>query len=408
MRQRGMMEHLKDKQIVLGVTGGIAAYKSAELLRLLTKQGANVRVLMTEKAQEFVGPLTFAALSGLPVCSSLFAEGEDGSIRHIEWAREADAVVIAPATANCIGKLANGIADDALSTFMLAATCPKILCPAMNTHMYENRAVQRNIDMLEGDGFVILEPGEGELACGTSGAGRLPAPEVICDRLVRVLLPKDLENRRIVVTAGPTREPIDPVRYISNHSSGKMGYAVARAAEYRGARVTLVTGPTSLPAPHGVAVVSVETAAEMEQAVFDLFPKAAAVIKVAAVADYRPGKQEPHKIKKTADGITLELQKNPDILSRLGREKKGQVLVGFAAETRDLDENASEKLKKKNLDMVVGNLVGKPGTGFGAETNQVTFYYREGEAETLPVMPKEAVAHLLLDRIVQRIWGKRG
>ncbi|MBW1897721.1 MAG: bifunctional phosphopantothenoylcysteine decarboxylase/phosphopantothenate--cysteine ligase CoaBC, partial [Deltaproteobacteria bacterium] len=261
-----MTAFLKDKKIVLGVCGGIAAYKSAELLRILVKQGASVKVILTENAKAFAGPLTFEALSGQPVCTSLFDERGDGSIRHIEWAEEAHAVIIAPATANMIGKLANGIADDALSTFMLAVTSPKIICPSMNTSMYENRAVQRNLDILEGDEYMVVEPDSGELACGVTGAGRLPAPEYIADRLVKRLQPKDLNRKRVVVTAGPTLEPIDPVRFISNHSSGKMGYAIARAAEYRGADVVLVSGPTSFSAPAGVLMASVKTADEMANA----------------------------------------------------------------------------------------------------------------------------------------------
>lgn len=400
-----MTKILEGKNIVLGVCGGIAAYKSIELLRLMVKQGAKVRVIMTRSAAEFVGPMTFKTLSGQPVCLDLFDQFEDAAIRHIEWAEEADAVVIAPATANMIGKLAGGMADDALSTFMMAVTAPRLICPSMNTHMYENRAVQRNLDLLEGDGFSIVEPGSGELACGTTGAGRLPAPEYILDRLIKRLTPNDMVGKRILLTAGPTAEPIDPVRYISNHSSGKMGFALARAAEYRGAEVVLVAGPTALAEPAGVRVVKVKTAAEMAAAVFEEMENAHVVIKVAAVADYRSKDQAPHKIKKKDEDLSLTLVKNPDILMELGRRKKGQFLVGFAAETRELAENAGKKLAAKNLDIIVGNIVGDPASGFGADNNTVTLFYRDGTREPFVSMEKEAVAHIILDRVLDRMAG---
>ena len=398
-----MTAFLKNKKIVLGVCGGIAAYKSAELLRILVKQGASVKVILTENAKAFVGPLTFEALSGQPVCTSLYDDRGDGSIRHIGWAEEAHAVIIAPATANMIGKLANGIADDALSTFMLAVTSPKIICPSMNTSMYENRAVQRNLDTLEGDEYMVVEPDSGELACGVTGVGRLPAPEYIADRLVKRLQPKDLNRKRVVVTAGPTLEPIDPVRFISNHSSGKMGYAIARAAEYRGADVVLVSGPTFFPAPAGVRTVSVKTADEMANAVFENMENADIIIKVAAVADYKPSEPVDYKIKKTSDNIALPLDKNIDILKEIGRRKKDQFLVGFAAETHDLDSNARKKMEEKNLDMIVGNIVGGSSSGFGADTNKVTFYFNDGKKESLPVLEKDEVAQILLDRIVEKV-----
>ncbi|MBW1941058.1 MAG: bifunctional phosphopantothenoylcysteine decarboxylase/phosphopantothenate--cysteine ligase CoaBC, partial [Deltaproteobacteria bacterium] len=276
-----MPNNIKNKNIVIGVCGGIAAYKSIEVLRLLQKRGANVRVIMTHNAEAFAGRLTFEALSGRSVCTSLFEKGEDVSIKHIQWANDADAVIIAPATANIIAKLANGLADDALSTFMLAVKSPVILCPSMNTNMYENRAVQRNLDVLEADGYHIVEPGEGELACGTSGAGRLPEPAYIVDRLLNRLAPKDLKGKRVLVTAGPTRENIDPVRFISNPSSGRMGYAVARAAEFRGAKVVLIAGPTNLPDPVNIDVVKVQTAGDMALAVFDHMDDSDIIIKVA-------------------------------------------------------------------------------------------------------------------------------
>jgi len=396
-----MTNALKGKNIVIGVCGGIAAYKSAELLRQLIKAEATVRVVMTRSATAFVGPLTFEALSGQPVCTSLFDDRDEGAIRHIEWANQADAVVIAPATANVIGKLANGIADDALTTFMLAVTCPKILCPSMNTFMYENRSMQRNLDILEGDGYKLLEPAEGELACGTYGAGRLPEPAYIADRLAHTLSPTDYKGKQILVTAGPTLEPLDPVRFISNHSSGKMGYAIARAGEYRGAEVILISGPSALPAPAGVRRIEVKTAREMADAVFAHMEKTHIIIKVAAVADYRPLETAPQKIKKNSDEMTLAMEKNIDILKEAGRRKKGRILVGFAAETQDLDTNAQKKLKEKNLDLIAGNLVGGPSSGFGADTNKVTLYYKDGTKELLELMEKEAVADILLDRILK-------
>jgi phosphopantothenoylcysteine decarboxylase / phosphopantothenate---cysteine ligase len=398
-----MKSFLNEKRIVVGVSGGIAAYKSPELVRILKKQGADIKIIMTQNAEEFIGALTLEALSGYEVCTGLFDGKDRGGIRHIEWAEEADAVVIAPATANIIGKLANGIADDALSTFLLAVTSPVILCPSMNTHMYESRSVQRNISKLEDDGYIIVEPEAGELACGTTGAGRLPEPHYIADRLVQAMCPKDLKGKKVLVSAGPTREAIDPVRYISNHSSGKMGYSVARAAEYRGADVTLVSGPTNLPPVAGVTMIRTTSAHEMADAVFDQAHDSDIIIKVAAVADYHPKHISEHKIKKEEDALDLALDKNPDILKELGARKKDQFLVGFAAETRDLDQNAKKKAEEKNLDMIVGNIVGGPSSGFGSDTNQVTFYYKDGTKENLPEIPKDEVAHTLLDRILERL-----
>lgn len=389
------------KKIVVGVSGGIAAYKSAELLRLIVKSGAKVRVLMTQNAQKFVGPLTFEALSGQTVCADLFESDGDASIRHIDWARETDAVVIAPATANIIGKIAHGIADDALSTFVLAVTCPVIVCPSMNTHMYENRVVQRNIDRLKADGNYVVEPDSGELACGTTGPGRLPEPADIFDRLLYTLHPKDLANKKILVTAGPTREHIDPVRFISNPSSGKMGFAVARAAEYRGGEVCLVTGPTHLSDPNGVSVVRVQTAREMADEVLQRMNGSDIIVKTAAVSDYRPKDQVAYKIKKDEKEHVLILERNLDILKELGRRKDHQIVVGFAAETENLERNAAGKMAEKCLDMIAGNLIGKPDSGFEAEMNTVTLFYKDGSKESLPAMHKDDVAHTLLDRIAK-------
>ncbi|MFW5637107.1 MAG: bifunctional phosphopantothenoylcysteine decarboxylase/phosphopantothenate--cysteine ligase CoaBC [Thermodesulfobacteriota bacterium] len=400
-----MTGRLQDKQLILGVCGGIAAYKSVELLRLMTKQGARVRVVMTRHAGEFVAPLTFEALSGEPVCIDLFDRTDrDASIRHIDWAQEADAAVIAPATANLVAKLANGTADDALSTFLLAMICPVLVCPSMNTHMYQHPSVQRNLDRLKTDGHRVLEPGAGQLACGTVGPGRLPEPEQILDRLIARLTPKDLAGKRVLVTAGPTREFIDPVRFISNPSSGKMGFAVAAAAEHRGAEVTLVTGPTRLSDPADIRTIRVVSAREMAEAVFDHFEAADIIIKTAAVSDYSPRETADHKIKKGAEEMDLVLQKNIDILRTLGgRKRPNQFLAGFAAETQDLRENACKKMVEKNLDLIVGNLVGNPDSGFSADTNRVTLFYPNREKEPLEIMDKASVAHRILDRIMERL-----
>jgi len=394
---------INGKQIILGVCGGIAAYKSVELLRLLVKQGARVRVIMTENARDFVGPLTFEALSGEAVCTSLFDDRADGAIRHIEWARQADAVIIAPATANILGKLAAGIADDALSTFMLAVTSPRMLCPSMNSAMYENRAVQRNLDILEQDGYVIVEPGTGELACGTSGVGRMPDPEILFDRLCAMLSPKDLTGRKVLVTAGPTCEAIDPVRFISNRSSGKMGYSLAAAAEYRGAEVILVSGPTNLAPPVNVETVAVESAGQMAEAVFSRMADTDIIVKVAAVGDYRVETPADRKIKKSGQaGLPLALVENIDILKEIGaRKKAGQVVVGFAAETHDLAVNARAKLAAKKVDLLVANPVAGDESAFGADTNQATLFYKDGTEEQLPRMDKAKLAHAILDRVAK-------
>jgi phosphopantothenoylcysteine decarboxylase/phosphopantothenate--cysteine ligase len=402
-----MKRGLAGKQIVVGVSGGIAAYKTAEVVRLLTKADAAVRVMMTRHACEFIGPLTFEALCGEKVCTSLFHGTEEAAMQHIDWAREADGVVLAPATANLVGKLAHGLADDALSTFMLAVTAPVLVCPAMNTQMYEHRAVRRNLQILAADGNTVMRPGAGPLACGDTGYGRLRDPWEIVDRLTALLTPKDLKGKQVLVTAGPTREAIDPVRYISNPSSGKMGYAVARAAEQRGAEVTLVSGPSHLTPPLGVDTIPVTSAADMGDVVLDRFEAADIVIKTAAVGDYRPVSPAEHKIKKEvkaeADDITLALTRTDDILKALGQRKTAQILVGFAAETQDLAENAGRKLAAKNLDLIVGNLIGPPESGFGSDTNRVHLFFADGREERLGVMPKATLAHELLDRVAALI-----
>jgi phosphopantothenoylcysteine decarboxylase/phosphopantothenate--cysteine ligase len=394
-----MKNAIENKKVILAVCGGIAAYKSIEILRLLKQAGAEVRVIMTQSAQWFVGALTFEALSGQPVFKDMFQEGHEASFRHIDWAQEADGVIIAPATANMIGKLANGIADDPLSTFMLAVTSPILLCPSMNTRMYENQAVQRNLDTLKSDGYVVVEPGSGQLACGTTGPGRLPEPEEIFDRFLACLSAKDLAGKKILVTAGPTIEPIDPVRFISNPSSGKMGFAVARAAEYRGAEVILISGPTRLVDPMNVTTIRVRTADEMAHEVLQHMANADVIVKTAAVSDYRPQESQAHKIKKNKNELVLRLQQNKDILKMLGQKKKHQVLVGFAAETQELEKNATQKLAEKNLDIIAGNLVGSPDSGFESDTNNVTLFFKDGTKESLPTMEKLEVAHILLDRI---------
>ena len=395
-----MTEILKGKSIVLGVSGGIAAYKSVEVLRLLQKAGADVRVVMTRNAEWFVGRMTFEAISGHPVFIEMFGEQSDPHMRHITWAQEADAVIIAPATADIIGKLASGIADDALSTFMMVVTAPRLVSPSMNTHMYESPAVQRNLRTLEADGYLIVSPGAGELACGTVGAGRLPEPEEIVDSVAASLTPKDFAGKRVLVSAGPTREPIDPVRFVSNPSSGKMGFAIARAAAARGAAVHLVAGPTALADPPGIKVTRIETAREMADAVLSAMADCDVVIKVAAVADYRPVSVSAQKIKKSEAELVVEMEKTQDILEAVGRRKAHQVLVGFAAETEALEKHAVEKLHRKNLDMIVGNLIGAKDSGFEADTNKMTFFYRDGRTEAVPVMEKAAAAHVLLDRIL--------
>jgi phosphopantothenoylcysteine decarboxylase/phosphopantothenate--cysteine ligase len=395
-----MTGSIKGKNIVLGVCGGIAAYKSVELLRLLVKAGASVQVVMTRSAGYFVSPLTFEVLSGKKVCSSLFDPHESAAVQHIQWAQDAHAVVVAPATANIIAKLAHGIADDALSTFMLAVTSPVMICPSMNSNMYASKPVQSNLEILDKYGFSLLAPEAGELACGTTGPGRLPEPVYIFDRLVALLAPKDFSGRRVLVTAGPTRETIDPVRFISNPSSGKMGYAIARAAEMRGAQVTLISGPTAIAPPNNVTVIRVTSADQMAAAVTREFEETDLLIKSAAVADYTPADASPHKIKKTEAPQTLTLERTRDILKSIAPLKAHQLTVGFAAETRNLESFAREKLTAKGLDMIVGNLIGATGSGFDVDTNQVTLYFKDGTQESIDMMPKTDLAHVILDRLV--------
>ena len=399
------MTILKDRKILLGVTGGIAAYKALELTRLLALEEARVRVIMTQSATEFVQPLSFQVLSGQPVCTNLFDLEVESRIGHIEVATEAEVAVIAPATANIIGKLAHGIADDYLTTALLACTAPKIICPAMNVNMYESQVVQENLAKLQSQGFHQIGPETGDLACGVQGLGRLAPVDEILESIRRMLTPQSLQGKKVLVTAGPTREMLDPVRHLTNPSSGKMGYALASAARRRGAEVTLVSGPSSLAPPHGVKQVQVTTAQEMYEAVMEQFTQMEAVVMAAAVSDYRPKKMAVDKIKKIKASESLELEKTEDILLRLGELKDGQILVGFAAETENLLENAKEKLRQKNLDFIVANDLTAANVGFGSDTNEVTILWPGGEVEKLPLKSKEVIAMEIWDR-VERLWQR--
>lgn len=399
---------LKGKEIVLGVTGGIAVYKAVELLRLLVKAGANVHVVMTKSATEFVTPLTFQTLSRNPVHLELFNLISEERIGHIALADRADLYLIAPATANCIGKIAHGIADDLLTTTVMATRAPVLIAPAMNVNMYQNAIYRENEARLKSHGYLFVAPACGMLACGYEGEGKLQAPEVIFEEAVAALTPKRLDGERILVTAGPTLEEIDPVRYISNHSSGKMGYAIARQARLRGARVTLVSGPTCLAPPIGVEVIRVQSAQEMRDAVQKCLPEIDVVIKAAAVADYRPKARAGEKVKKSQESLSIELEKNPDILAELGAAKGDRILVGFAAETQNLVENAGVKLKAKNLDMVVANDVSQEGAGFNVDTNIAKLLFSDGRVEELPMMGKEELAGVILENVETLRGEKRG
>lgn len=392
---------LQGQCVILGVTGGIAAYKAAELLRLLVKGGAEVHVVMTRSAREFITPLTLQTLSGNPVHTELFSLLQEQEIGHISLADRADLILVAPATANLIGKVANGIADDLLTTTIMATRAKVLFAPAMNSNMWSNPIYQQNQQRLMKLGYHFIEPVYGELACGWQGQGKLPDPEEIFNAAHNLLGTDELAGRTVLVTAGPTREELDPVRFLSNYSSGKMGYAIARAARARGARVILVSGPVNLPAPKGVDMVQVVNAEEMYQAVMSRAEQADLIIKAAAVADFRPVKRGEQKVKKgDAETLLIELRRNPDILAELGRKKGSFVLVGFAAETEELIRHASEKLTSKNLDMIVANDVTQEGAGFDGDTNIVRLISRDGRIEELPQMSKEQVAERLLDRLV--------
>jgi len=391
---------LAGKKIVLGVTGGIAAYKSAELVRELVRAKAQVWVIMTRNAREFVTPLTFQTLSGNPVSTDLFNLLGESEIGHISLADRADILVIVPATANIIGKIAGGIADDLLSTVVFATRAPVLLAPAMNVHMWENPICRDNIHKLRARGYHFIDPEAGELACGYEGKGRLAEIPAVVEEIRFVLSPKDFVGETVLVTAGPTVEDLDPVRFLSNRSSGKMGYALAKAARRRGAEVILVNGPTSLPPPPKVRRISVRSALEMREAVFHHLEKASILLMAAAVSDYRPKQAAGHKVKKTSAPAALELERNPDILSEAGRSKGNRLFVGFAAETQNLLKNAKEKLAQKNLDLIVANDVSQPGAGFRVDTNIAKIIDRSGRAEKLPLMSKEDLADRILDRLL--------
>jgi len=393
--------------VVLGVGGGIAAYKSAELARALMERGMRVQVVMTDAAREFITPLTFASLTGHKVITGLFASGNSeetlsSAVEHIAVAQDNEILVIAPATADLMARLAHGLAGDFLTTMYLAFTGRVVLAPAMNSNMWSHPATQENLAVLRKRGHIIVEPEEGLLACGTTGPGRLAEPERIADVVAGLSFgARDLEGETVLITAGPTQEPLDPVRFISNRSSGKMGYALAEAAAQRGAQVILVSGPVQLAEPHGVRVVQVRTALEMHDAVIAHLSESSIIVKAAAVADYHLAHVPPHKIKKTAMRMSLDLDPTLDILAELGRKKGDRLLIGFAAETRDLIESARQKLESKNCDMVVANLVNQEATGFEADENEVVLVLRTGETIPLSRAPKRVIADRIFDQVLK-------
>jgi phosphopantothenoylcysteine decarboxylase/phosphopantothenate--cysteine ligase len=402
---------LTNKKIVLGIAGGIAAYKAAELTRALIKEGAQVKVIMTKSAAEFIKPLTLQTLSKNQVYMDMFASTDKYDMAHIALAEFADAFVIAPATANIIGKIASGIGDDLLSTTIMAEAKPTLICPAMNDKMLSNPIVQKNIKKLKEIGYVIMDSAEGELACNTTGKGRLPDIPEIIEEIKTLFTPKDFEGAKILITAGPTEEPLDPVRFITNLSSGKMGYALATAAQRRGAKVTLISGPTNLPLPQAEKIIKVRTAKEMYKAVMSNYKNANIIIKAAAVADYRPKVSAVEKIKKNQKTLSLELERNPDIIAEIGKNKGKRVLVGFAMETQNLLANARGKLKKKNMDLIVANNLREEGSGFRTDTNIITMIDREGRTESFAKMTKNEAAEKILDRVKKisenKISGKK-
>ena len=395
------MSVISGKKIILGVTGGIAAYKSCELVRSLVKEGASVQVIMTQNAMEFVTPLTLQTLSGNRVATKTFDLGWESEIGHISLADSADLVVVAPATASFIGKIASGIADTLLTNVILATLSPVVLCPAMNVNMYKNQIVQENLERLGNRGFIIVEPSEGSLACGWEGKGRLPEIPDIVHEIEKTLSPKDFRGERVLVTAGATREFIDSVRFISNPSSGKMGYSLAKEGLMRGAEVVLVTGKTNLSPPYGAKVVDVVSAGDMYESVMEYLDWSTIVIKAAAVGDYAPSDKINGKIKKDDNSMILNLKRTKDILKAVGEKKNGRMVVGFAAETEDLIEHAKDKLKRKNADFFIANDVSLPGAGFEAETNIVHFVYRDGKTEELPGAAKSEIARKIFDKILE-------
>lgn len=392
---------LKGKTVVLGVTGGIAAYKIANLASMLVKLHCDVHVIMTENATNFITPITFETLTNHKCLIDTFDRNFQYNVEHVALAKRADVVMIAPATANIIGKMANGIADDMLTTTVLACTCKKIISPAMNTQMYRNPIVQDNLKKLEHYGFEIIKPATGFLACRDVGEGKLPEPELLLEYILKKLaFEKDLSGKRVLVTAGPTVEAIDPVRFITNHSTGKMGYAIAKHCMLRGADVTLVSGPTNLPVPSFVTVIPVVSAKEMFDAVTSLAEKQDIIIKSAAVADYRPAVIASEKVKKSESALSIELEKTEDILKYLGSHKRdGQFLCGFSMETEHMLENSRAKLEKKNLDMIVANNLKQTGAGFGTDTNIVTLITKDEEIQ-LPILSKDEVAKAIIDKIL--------
>jgi phosphopantothenoylcysteine decarboxylase / phosphopantothenate---cysteine ligase len=400
--KRGNSLMIKDKKILLCVTGGIAVYKAAALTSKLVQTGAQVKVILSESAEKFVAPLTFQALSRHEVYIDTFDEKNPRVIAHIDLADWADLILVAPATANTLAKIACGIADNMITTTLLAATSPVWIAPAMNVHMYDHPAMKKNLSLLAEYGYQFIEPSEGYLACGYIGKGRLEEPEKIVE-LVKQFFTDDqqkpLQGKTVVVTAGPTREKIDPVRFISNHSTGKMGYALAEEAKKQGAEVILVSGPVQLSAPSGIELVNVESADEMYHAVLNYFDQVDVVIKTAAVADYRPKITYDHKVKKQAGDSSIELERTKDILLELGKRKKKQVLIGFAAETENVEEYARKKLSSKNADMIVANNVKTEGAGFGTDTNIVTLFKKSGSVTEVPLMSKSAVAKKIIEEV---------
>jgi phosphopantothenoylcysteine decarboxylase/phosphopantothenate--cysteine ligase len=392
---------LSNKNIVIGVSGGIAVYKALDVISRLKKLKANINVVMTKSATEFVAPLSFQSLSQNYVVTDMFGQPKTWDVEHISLAQKADLFVIVPATANIIGKMINGIADDMLSTTVMATKAPILIAPAMNTNMYNNPIVQKNIGALKSMGYKFVEPALGRLACGDYGVGKLASPEDIVQEIVDILTntsTKPLKDKRVLVTAGPTREPIDPVRYITNHSSGKMGYSIAIAARDRGADVTLVSGPTNLEKPHGIKVIDVITAEDMYKEVLNNFDGANIVVKAAAVADYKPKEVSNNKIKKSDSDLAIELSRNQDILFELGKLKKDKILIGFAAETKDLLENAKGKVNRKNLDFIVANNISEKGAGFKGDTNIVSIIDSLGNIEKYDKMKKKEIANIILDK----------
>ena len=394
------MSRLNGKTIVLGVSGGIAAYKAAEIVRLLVQRGAEVRVMMTRNAQEFITPLTLQTLSQNPVATDTFNLTQESQIGHIRLADTADAVVIAPATADVIAKAAVGIGDDIVTTVLLATQAPIAFAPSMNVHMYAHPTVAENLAKLKSRGIRIIDPAEGELACGYEGKGRLPDPAFIVEELERIFSPNDLASERILITAGPTQEAIDPVRFVSNHSSGKMGFAIARAAWRRGAQARIVAGPSQIATPYGVERIDAVSARELLDHTSRNFPWSTALVMAAAVADFRPAEIAAHKVKKNPKGLTLKMAAIEDEMPRIAAKKGSRILVGFAAETRDLESNALDKLKRKHLDLIVANDVTLEGAGFAVDTNIVTMFGTDGSVENHPKLTKDEVADLILDRIV--------